>query len=506
MAKHHFVVFIDQKSWRVAHFVGAQFAELRQFDPVADDLMAWLAWCEPFQQAVISFLTNLADEHYHVETLPHVTGSAGRQLLMRKVSAWPFAQGMHAIVRLDTVRALRREDRFLFTALGDPNLSNWLSRLATPLPNIQGVYTLVLSMPDWLPPLPNGIVHRLCIQCTKQQVRISYFQRKRLFFNRLIPVPQTALADPYDWFSRIAQEAGQLRTTFIQQRWMHEPEVFEVMWLGEVPQDVDIVKKHLPSHGVWTCIPMPELKRQLDCKRLPDGMDVMDWAATQSILHSNTLPNLAPPKMLLTNSLIRMKRGLHWAGAVITGLMLLAGYVGVQATQQHRLKVHSLDQQLAEMNPVKPYSDIRPESLSRVRALRESVQAVQSNSRLPDHALMMLTQVLSGIQSWQLTNIEWQCHGRLGQTTNDGSANTLSGCQETLTVSWSTVDLNDEASMEWQEMINRLKSHPEVEQVEVMNASSTVGGAQRQGSTRQQLSTTPMLKVYVRSIAKASVL
>lgn len=508
MAQHHFVVLIDQTSWRVAHFASGQFLELRSFSPVDDDLTAWLHWFQQFPRAAISVLSNLADEHYHVETLPHVRGSTGRQLLMRKVNAWPCAQGLHAIVRLDSVRTLRREDRFLFAALANPRLTSWLSRLTPPLPHIQGVYTQALCMPSWLPKLPPGIVHRLCIQCTKQQVRISYFQQKRLFFSRLISFSQTTFASLDERVNRIAQESGQLRLTFIQQRWMQEPDVFEVMWLGEVPHELDLVKKYLPSGSVWTCLSMPELQHQLGYKRVPDGMDVMDWAAMQPVLDDHALPNLAPSQVLLTNSMIRIKRKMHWAGAVMAGCMLLAGYVGVQVTQHSYLKVHTLSQQLAGLKPVKPYSDIRPDELTRIRALTQTVQMVQSALRVPDHAMTMLQQPLEGMQHWQLISVEWHCDSLNDQATGDSRPNTLSGCQETLTASWSTVALSDEAITEWQKIISGLKRHPAIAQVEVVSASESgaVAGAAapRQGNTHQRVSMTPILKLHLRSTLSTS--
>lgn len=510
MAKHHFVVLIDQTSWRVAHFAGGQFLELRSFSPVDDDLTAWLSWFQQFPHAVISFLSNLADEHYHVETLPHVRGSTGRQLLMRKVNAWPFAQGLHAIVRLDTVRTLRREDRFLFAALANPRLVSWLSRLAPPFPHIQGVYTQALCMPSWLPKLPPGIVHRVCIQCTKQQVRISYFQQKRLFFSRLISFSQTIFASLDERFNRITQEAGQLRLTFIQQRWMQESDVFEVMWLGEVPQELDLVKKYLPSGSVWTCLSMPDLQHQLGYQRVPDGMDVMEWTAMQPVLDDHALPNLAPSQLLLTNSMIRIKRRMHWAGAVAAALMLFAGYVGVQATQHSYLKVHTLSLQLPGLKPVNPYSDIRPDELARIRALTQTVQIVQSTLRLPDHALTMLQQALGGVQHWQLISVEWQCDWLNEQATSDSRFNHLTGCQEKLTASWSTVALSDEAITEWQKIISGLKRHPAIEQVEVLSVSepSAIAGAAapRQGNTRQKLSMTPILKLHLRASSSTSAL
>jgi hypothetical protein len=503
MAMHHIVVLIDQARWRGAHFISRHFTELQEFDATDDGLVECLRWCEQFPQADISFLTNLADEHYHVETLPHVRGSTGRQLLMRKLSAWPFAQGMHAIVRLDSVQALRRENRFLFASLVHPPLSSWLSRLAN-TSRIQGVYTQALAMPYWLPVLAKNMMNRLYVQCTQQQVRISYFQRQRLFFSRLIALPQHTFPDLDGWLGRIAQEAGQIRKLLIQQRWIQEAEVLQVTWLGQVPQDISLLKKHLPSNSVWTCISMVELMRHLGFKQLPEGMDVMDLAAIQALLHGDALPNLAPAEALLPNRMMRTKRYLHWAGAVMTGLMLLAGYAGMQATQHTWFKVQQLNHQWSGVQSVTTKSGIALAQLPQVRTLTQSVQAFESSALMPERALTILQQAVSGMSAWQLVNLEWRCPSpaALADLTNDATTKPLLACQQTLIARWSAVAMDNQATMEWQQLLNQLRSQAEVERVEVVS-SPDAGSASRRGGTRQTPPKEPELTLYLRPIGKA---
>jgi hypothetical protein len=494
MAKHRFVVLIDQETGvHIAHFSGREMLALRACD-LADEgnRLALLRWCQQFLQARIIFLSNLADEHYHVETLPHVRGAAGRQFLLRKLAAWPFAQGLHTVFRLNSVKTLRKEDRFLFAAIFYPPLSAWLPELQRQSLRIEGMYTQALTLACWLPALPKGVVHRLCIQCRQQQVRISYLQQVGLFFSRLISLPREGFSDLDVRFERIAQEANQTRMTLTQQRWIQEADVLQIVWLGEVPDDVGEVKKYLPSHYLWVCIPALELSRQFAGNPAPEGLDVMDWAAMHSVLERDALPNLAPAEALRPRSIARLKRQLHWAGVAMTSLMLLAGWMGIQATKHDLLQAEQLNHRLQGFKSAQPVSEMSLSQLPRLRALTQTVQTLEASARLPDDALLLLHSAVEDISHWQLTTLEWEANWST-DSPDDGKDD-----QQALLTTWITTEFNHQAQAEWQQLYKSLQSLPGIEKVEVVRPSDAYASP-RQGDTRQMPSADKViLKLYLK--------
>lgn len=497
MSKYHFVVLIDQQAGvRIAHFSGQEMLAMRACD-LADDenRQALLRWYQQFPQARIIFLSNLADEHYHVETLPHVRGSAGHQLLLRRLTAWPFAQGLHTAFSLNSVQTLRKEDRFLFAAISYSPLSTWLLELQAQSLRIEGVYTQALTLACWLPALPKGVVHRLCIQCRSQQVRMSYLQGQRLFFSRLIPLPQDGFSDSNTRFNRIAQEANQIHMTLIQQRWIQEVDVLQIVWLGEVPDDLKGMKKHLPSSCVWLCIPALELSRQSGGNPVPEGLDGMDWAAMQSILQRDTLPNLAPAEALRPRSIARIKRQLHWSGAGMTGLMLLAAWVGMQATQHNLLQAEQLNHSLQGLKSALPVSELSPAQLPRLRAFTQAVQTLEASARMPEDALRLLQREMATPSHWQLMALEWEAHGS-ADLPDDGKYD-----QQALLTTWISTEFNHQAKAEWQHLLNRLRSLPEIEKVEVVRQTDA-DASPRQGDTRQIPSEKSVIRLFLKRTEK----
>jgi len=502
MASQHFIVLLDQTRWRVVHVSGQHVLALRVFSSDEDSRMALLDWWQQFPQAIVSFLTNHADEQYHVETLPQVRGSAGRHLLMRKLATWPFAQGMHSVCRLDNVQGLRRESRFLFVALTSLLLADWLNVLHKHSIRIQGLYTQALCLACCLPATLQGLMHALCVQYTPQQVRISYLQRQRLFFSRLFLLPLDT-ATPEDGVGRIAHEVTQMRMTLIHQHWLQEADALSLTWLGQMPMDIPLLKAQLPVGCQWVDISEADRARHLKGHALPEGLHAVEWAAIQHILKGRPLPNLAPEPVLMLDSGMRMKRRLHWAGAVMAGFIVLAGWVGIQATQQAQRQMQQIKRQL-NVGQLKPSEPINQAQLPGVRALTQAVQGLQSSVRSPDRALVIMQHVLLGVSHWQVAALEWGLAGSAAQ--DDVPTQQASVWKETLTVTWSQRDQNDQAVIEWQQLLSRLRGLPEVEKIEVLMPSASASNAQRQGNTGQApgLDQPPVLKLYLRDAQAAA--
>jgi len=498
MAKQHFIVLLDQTHWRVVHASGQRVLAMRVFESDEGSRRALLDWWQQFPRATVSFLTNHADEHYHVETLPQVRGAAGRQLLMRKLAAWPFAQGMHAVCRLGNVQRLRRESRFLFAALTYPLLADWLSVLQKESIRVQGVYTQALGLVCCLPS-SHGLAHVLCVQYAPKQVRICYIQQQRLFFSRLILLPLDTFPAPEDGVVRIAHEITQIRMTLIHQHWLQEADALSIIWLNQVPAEAhlfpaQLLKAQLPAACVW--VEAPEMGQHLKGNVLPEGLHATEWATIQLILKGRPLPNLAPESVLLLDSSTRIKRRLHWAGAVMMGLMVLAGWAGVQAMHQAQVQSQQITRQL------KPAEHIKQAQLPDVRALTQAMHGLQSSVRLPDHAVTMMQQALTGISHWQVIALEWGFSG--SDAPADAATQHAVVWQETLTVTWSQGDQSEQAAIEWQQLLTRLRGLPEVEKVEVLMPSASANGAQRQGNTGQvpSLDQPPVLKLILRDVSQ----
>jgi hypothetical protein len=229
MSQLQLVVLITHDQWRVAHFRGRRYHSLTEFSAHAENQPLLLDLLKKHAEATVYFLTDIADEHYHVEVLPHVSGAAGKQLLARRLAAWPFTQGLHAVHILDTVQNVRKEDRYLFSAIHYPPLRDWLQALQQKNMRVRGVYTQALCFPCVISNSKSADTHCLYIYLQKQQLRIHYHYKAKLLFSRLL-----TLSIDESLRSRLSNEVTQTRLYLISQHWLQEKEPLHMVWFGWV--------------------------------------------------------------------------------------------------------------------------------------------------------------------------------------------------------------------------------------------------------------------------------
>lgn len=133
-------------------------------------------------------LVDVIEEDFRLEIVPHLTGSARRDLQERKFEQFyrntPFRQAL----QLQRQKEGRRDDEMLFSALTNPQrISPWLDTLLANHIPLVGIYSLPNISSPLLKDIPSD--HVLLLSWEKNAgLRQTYFNNKRLHFSRLIPV------------------------------------------------------------------------------------------------------------------------------------------------------------------------------------------------------------------------------------------------------------------------------------------------------------------------------
>lgn len=479
MARHQFITLIDALQWRVLHFAGGRFSALRVFSEQADDRDSLLRWWQCFPGARLHFVVNLAEEQYQVEALPSVRGAAGRQLLMRKLAAWPYSQGLHTAFKLDHVQRLRREDRYLFSAFFYPPLSEWLPQLQAHGLRITGIYTQTLCMPHWLPALCTAFSSYFCIDWQPAQVRVSFLRQHQVFFSQCIALTEAQSAQTEDPLQRIMYEIGQIRLTLISQHCLEEDEGLGLLWISQEKPDMSVLEQHLPFIArSQYCADDVFAKRQ-DARLLPHLLKGADGMAIQVVLANLPLPNFAPAAALLQDKVQRLKQHIHVAGVTFGVLMLAIIGMGEQAIQKMHFKSHQIEKQLSLWQSAKGPLAVHEESLPRLRALTEAVRGVETSSRLPGRVLSVFQRLLADPHGQRLKKLEWKYGPRSDDRAGDM---VMSDWEEIVFVTVYREKVTTEK--EWRQLIEKLRQAPEVARVDIL-ALPAADKSGRHGDTRQ---------------------
>ncbi len=477
MAKLQLVILIKLDQWRVMHFRGSRYRSVTEFPANAKNQLLLLDLLKKHAEATLYFLTDIADEHYHVEVLPTVSGAAHKQLLARRLAAWPFAQELHAVHKIDSVRSVRKEDRFLFSAIHYPPLRVWLQALQQPTMRVQGVYAQALCFPCAISNSESADTHCLYVFLQKQQLRIYYLYKTKLLFSRLLTLPPDE-----SLHSHISNEVAQTRSYLISQQWLHEKELLHLVWLSEDENARGLSPEHLPAAVKQTCKTFADVVSHSGRAPIPNGLNEVDWAIVQMVLHNRQLPNFAPEVNLLGDRIQRGKRNIMLAGGVMIILCLVIGWLGQQAIKNTQSGIQQTKANISQWQAAKPAWGFADADLPGLQTLSFSVKRIESSRRLPERALEMLQGVMTHQKLWQVKKVEWRYGSVLDQFIMPDSQ-----WHEKLRVTFlkkeNATALN--ARQEWQLLLDQLHQHPDIVELKEIHSSPASGRPEQQGDTRQ---------------------
>ncbi len=148
-------------------------------------------------------LTDLIEEDFRHETVPHLRGRERAALIQRKFDQYyrntPFRQALPLQRRKDG----RRDDEMLFSGLTNPALiSPWLSIMLAHSMPVAGIY----SVPNISAPLVRNIPSSYLLLLSWEKhagLRQTYFDAKLLRFSRLTPI-----SDGSSFSEAVAKEAA----------------------------------------------------------------------------------------------------------------------------------------------------------------------------------------------------------------------------------------------------------------------------------------------------------
>src|SRR5512135_1918077 len=185
------LLFLSADSFYATIWSGGKLGELKYFSNDANGREDFANFLKQHRHPAY-MLVDVIEEDFRMETVPHLSGSARKDLLARKFEQYyrntPFRQA----TLLQRQAEGRRDDEMLFSALTNPQrISPWLDTLLAHKIPLVGIY----SLPNISTPLIRNLAtdHVLLLSWEKNAgLRQTYFNSKRLHFSRLIPIGESS--------------------------------------------------------------------------------------------------------------------------------------------------------------------------------------------------------------------------------------------------------------------------------------------------------------------------
>ncbi|MEO8409714.1 MAG: hypothetical protein ABI478_04020 [Propionivibrio sp.] len=377
---------------------------------------AFVAYLERHASSVFALLANVAEEGFHVETIPFLRGGDRQAVIRRKLEQLFFNARLSTSHSLGFRKTRRKDERILLAALTNSEFfAPWLAAFRRTEVALAGVYSLPVLAPALLRKLKLTEPHCLLLTVQDQSLRQSYFENGELHFSRLTPLHLSSIAGIAQSF---AAETAKLQQYLASQRIIGRSQAITAHILvhpdaQKVVADrcVDTATVHFNFLDLEHCAALIGLK--------PPPTDSHADALFLQLLAT------APPAIQFADDeqrhgyhLRQIRFALHAVGAIaLAGCLLLAGklmfdsYTLVQ--EREALASESLQARQRYDAIVRTLPAIPTSRETLIQVVNRYV-ALENASSTPEGLFHEISRALAAAPAAELERIDWKVGGADG--------------------------------------------------------------------------------------------
>lgn len=294
----------------------------------ANDDVGYAAFTEFLNQyntAPIYLIADAVEEDYKLESLPHTSGAAKRELIERKLNQFYRGLAYRTAHFIQREKDKRKDDKYLFVALSnDEFLKNWVALIHTAKAQLVGVYLLPMLSQVLVRQLKLMSPHILLCEKLSSGLRQTYFHNGRLRMSRLVTSVPTA-ANQLGYFYLV--ETEKTRLYLISQRFISQDTPINLV-LVSIDGSTKAISQGISQEQTLECTDL-DLSQIAKSNNLPAHLvqQMPELLHMQLLAKGNLVDNLAPPSQTKEYQFNQVKRAIFIASALI-GLigLLVAGW------------------------------------------------------------------------------------------------------------------------------------------------------------------------------------
>ncbi|MCW5615722.1 MAG: hypothetical protein KIT32_11430 [Rhodocyclaceae bacterium] len=360
--------------------------------------------------ASFAVLVDVADEAFHVDSVPAVSGADRQAMLSRKLGQHFYGNTYTAACSLGREKTGRRDERMLFAAITrQAVLDPWIEALSKAEARVSGVHSVPLLLDRMLERKRSGLGRCLLVNLTPAGLRQSFFDQGRLRFSRL-----TA---NHDGGASILESSGadEIRKTHAYltgQRLLARGEPVDVLVMAAAPDFQALVEQGtssdelrlvpVPCEAIATRLKLPQSAAR-GTDSLPLLLSALDREATCLHLGSQTVRRFhqihLARQIVFGAAAVALACGLLFSGklwldaaAIRSDAEMLQQQAGDQDTRYRAL--------IGSLPPL-------PAPLDELRTLIDDIDRLESISIPPSRILQPLARALEAEPELALLRVRW---------------------------------------------------------------------------------------------------
>ncbi|WP_313950800.1 hypothetical protein [Accumulibacter sp.] len=471
------LIYLSGHQVSVFQWQSGVLANEGSFDASEDGLRAFSGYLAENAKSIFVILANVAEEGFHIETIPFLRGEDRRSIVARKLGQLFFNARLTTSLSLGHQKSRRRDERILLAALTNHEVfAPWLGIMASKEVPLAGIYSLPLLGPSLLKKL--GVPQEPCLLLTiqDQSLRQSYLENGELHFSRLTPLQNTSIGGIAQTFST---EASKLQQYLVSQRLIGRKQALTAYLLAHANARKAIENSCVDSETLsFTTLDIEDSASKCHLKLLPASSHCEP-------LFLNLLAT-ARPAAQFANDEQRHDYHLWLVRAVLRGVGVLVMLSCLLLSGKQLFDAHQINQEIAVLGEEtalgrRRYADIVdtfppiPTSNETLRRVIDRYAELEKSSISPAPLYREISRALDGAAAVELDGIEWKVSAVRSSPASASpdalSYDALTGGTETAIVR-GTLRLGVESNPRqvlavFKRLVDKLKFNPELE-VEVL--------------------------------------
>ena len=357
----------------------------------------------------VYLIADAIEEDYRLESLPHTTGGARREIIERKLNQFNRNSLYRAAHFINRAADKRKDDNFLFVALSQADfLQGWIDAIQANHAPLAGVYLLPMISQVVVRQMKLMAPHILLCERLSSGLRQTYLHNGRLRMSRLVPMKDVK-PNQLAYFYLV--EIDKTRLYLMSQRLITGETPLQMV-LPAVDGTHDEIAKSISQEQGLECKTVDILAFAKNVNIAADLVKTHPQLLHMQLLANGNVPdNLAPVTLSKTHSLNNIRRKINIATASVATLgVILATYYAWQGTQQKEQLQYitaQTQQQTHQYETVAKNFPTTPIASTELKVAADLAQIIKNNQQTPQQLMQVLSVAFESSPEISLNRMRW---------------------------------------------------------------------------------------------------
>ena len=357
----------------------------------------------------IYLIVDAIEEDYKLESLPHTTGAARREMVERKLNQFNRNSVYRTAHFINRAADKRKDDYYLFIALSSADfLQAWMNVIQANHAPLVGVYLLPMLSQIVVRQMKLMAPNILLCERLSSGLRQTYLHNGRLRMSRLATMDEVK-PNQLAYFYLV--EIEKTRLYLLSQRLIAGETALQMV-LPAFDNTHEEIAKSISQDQGFECKAVDILAYAKNNYLAPDAVKMHPELLHMQLLANGNLPdNLAPTSFTKTHNLNNVRRTIYLAaGAVLVAGSLLAAYYFWQGKLQNN-QISAIaaqtQQQQQQYEAVAQNFPSTPIPSADLKTAAEIAEAIHHNDQSPRQLMQVLSAACEQSPEISLNRMRW---------------------------------------------------------------------------------------------------